>query len=131
MRFRERNEDTDTNKQRIRKLFARTETDPLFMLQPPLTSLVEIPNFYAFNRVQAMQGDLPLLEHFGGPGSPVHCLAWVDDEVTEALVTRAPAGTRFIFVNMGADEDEAARWLDWGRTLDAPEEACRKRGESC
>ncbi len=77
----------------------------------------KIRNFYAFNRVQARQGYLPILDHFAGPGSPVHCLAWVSDEVIEQLVTRAPAGTRFIFVKMGGEVDEAVRWLEKGRSL--------------
>jgi len=77
----------------------------------------KIRNLYGFNRVSAKRGYLPLLEHFAGQGSPVHCLAWVADDVTETLVTRAAAGTRFIFVKMGGDDDEAARWLEMGRRL--------------
>ncbi len=77
----------------------------------------KIRNFYGFNRVEARRGYLPLLEHFVGPGSPVHCLAWVADDVIEQLVTRAPAGTRFIFVKMGGDDDEATLWLERKRML--------------
>jgi hypothetical protein len=77
----------------------------------------KIKNFYGFNRIQSKRGYLPLLEYFGGPTGPVHCLAWLSDEVIEELVTRAPAGTRFIFQQMGGDDASAAKWLAKGRTL--------------
>lgn len=77
----------------------------------------KLRNFYAFNRVQARQGYLTILDHFAGPDAPVHCLAWVSDEVIEQLITRAPAGTRFIFVRMGGEEDEAIRWIERNRRL--------------
>ena len=76
-----------------------------------------IRNFYGFNRVQAKHGYLPILEHFAGPAAPVHCLAWIPDNVTEQLITLAPAGTRFIFIRMGGEADEAARWLAHCRML--------------
>jgi hypothetical protein len=34
---------------------------------------------------------------------------WVEDEIIEELVTKAPAGTRFVFVRMSGDDEEAAR----------------------
>jgi len=74
-----------------------------------------IPNFYAFNRVPAKQGNHglePLLEHLGGADGPVHVLAWLSDEVTEGLIQQAPEGTRFIFAKMGVDADTAAAWLE-------------------
>ncbi len=91
----------------------------------------KIPNFYAFNRVQAKKGYLPILDHFAGPGSPVHCLAWVSDEVIEQLVTRAPAGTRFIFVRMGGEVDEAVRWLEKGRALGKGLQYDEANGSQC
>lgn len=77
----------------------------------------KIRNFYAFNRVQARHGYQPILDHFAGSDAPVHCLAWIPDEVLAQLIERAPAGTRFIFVRMGGEENEAARWVEWGRSL--------------
>jgi hypothetical protein len=77
----------------------------------------KIKNFYGFNRVASKRGYLPLLEYFGGPNAPVHCLAWLSDEVIEELVTKAPAGTRFIFQQMGGDDETAAKWLAKGRAL--------------
>ena len=77
----------------------------------------KVRNFYGFNRVQAKRGYLPLLDHFAGPEAPVHCLAWVADDVIEQLVTQAPPGTRFTFKRMGGNDDDAARWLDRGRAL--------------
>ncbi len=75
-------------------------------------SFQKIPNFYAFNRVSSGKGYLPLLDHFAGEGSPVHVLAWLSDEQTAELLARAPAGTRFIFNLMGAEEPDAQAWLD-------------------
>ncbi|MFH1021142.1 MAG: uroporphyrinogen decarboxylase family protein [Pseudomonadota bacterium] len=77
----------------------------------------KINNFYGFNRVASKRGYLPLLEHFGGPSGPVHCLAWLSEETVEQLVARAPAGTRFIFVQLGPDDEAGARWLARGRAL--------------
>ena len=77
----------------------------------------KIRNFYGFNRVRSKHGYLPLLEHFVGPAAPVHCLAWITDDEIEQLVTQAPAGTRFIFQQMGPDDEFAARWLAQGRAL--------------
>lgn len=82
-------------------------------------SFNKIRNWYGFNRVQAKRGYLPILDHFAGPGSPVHCLAWVSDEGMEQLMTRAPAGTRFIFVLAGAEGHAVPDWLARGRSLDA------------
>ena len=77
----------------------------------------KIPNFYAFNRVQSKHGYLPILDHFAGPDAPVHCLAWMSDEAIEQLVTRAPAGTRFIFVHAGDDDKATHEWLARGAAL--------------
>ncbi len=77
----------------------------------------KIRGFYGFNRVQSKRGYLPILEHFSGPTAPVHCLAWISDEALEQLVTRAPAGTRFVFVHSGPDDETADAWLARGRTL--------------
>jgi hypothetical protein len=78
----------------------------------------KIRNLYAFNRVKSKRGYLPLLDHFAGPGAPVHCLAWVADDEMEQLVARAAAGTRFIFQHMGTDDEAAVvRWLDRCRAL--------------
>jgi hypothetical protein len=75
----------------------------------------EIPNFYAFNRVPAKQGKrgfAPMLEELAGPDGPVHVLAWISDEQTEALVREAPAGTRFVFAKKGVGPEDAAAWLE-------------------
>ena len=77
----------------------------------------KINNLYGFNRVSSKRGYLPLLEHFAGPAGPVHCLAWVPEDIMEQLITQAPAGTRFIFTNMNADDEAAAEWLAKGRSL--------------
>jgi len=77
----------------------------------------KIRNLYGFNRVASKQGYLPLLEHFAGPNGPVHCLAWLSDETIEQLITQAPAGTRFIFLQMGPDDETGAAWLARGREL--------------
>jgi len=79
-----------------------------------------IRNFYGFNRVQSKRGYLPILDHFSGPGGPVHCLAWLDDDAIGQLFARAPAGTRFVFVQMGGDDDAAAQWLARWRALASP-----------
>ena len=71
----------------------------------------KIRHFYGFNRVASKRGYLPILEHFAGPDAPVHCLAWMEDAVIEHLLAQAPAGTRFLFVKMGGDDDDASRWL--------------------
>jgi hypothetical protein len=76
-------------------------------------SFRKIPNFCAFNRVAAKRGYLPLLDHFAGPGSPVHVLAWVADDQIAGLLRAAPVGTRFIFVRMGTESPSEGRaWLD-------------------
>ena len=100
----------ERNKQLARDLFAGTADRHAFQYQPTLIPLTEvgdytlsdtfggigmhccadaehqfpgfnkIRNFYAFNRVQSKHGYRPILEHFGGPGAPVHCLAWGADD---------------------------------------------------
>lgn len=71
----------------------------------------EIPGWYAFNRVPAQKGIEPILEHFSGPDSPVHCLAWINDEKTDWLIQNAAPGTRFIFSFFGSTEEQK-RWFD-------------------
>jgi len=80
-------------------------------------SFTKIPNLYGFNRVQAQQGWLPILEHFAGPGSPTHVLDWIADEAIAQLLAQAPSGTRFIFQKTIDDIDEAKAWLDGMRAL--------------
>jgi len=77
----------------------------------------KINNFYGFNRVAAKRGYLPLLEHFSGPETPVHCLAWISDEEIAELIARASKGTRYIFVNMGMENNDALRWLEYVSAL--------------
>lgn len=60
----------------------------------------EVPNFYAFNRVEAQQGYQPTSEILGGPDGPVLDLAWMDVNTKIQLIQNAPEGTRFIF-NIG------------------------------
>lgn len=77
-----------------------------------------IPGFYGFNRVAAAgRGYGTLLDHFSGPGHPVHVLAWIPEEDIRMLVDNAAEGTRFVFVHMGAEIDEGRRWLDAMRTI--------------
>lgn len=81
-------------------------------------SFKKIKNFYAFNRVKAKQGYLPLLDYFAGPESPVHCLAWLSDREIEELITKAPVGTRFIFVKTDTgDETETKKWLENSKNI--------------
>lgn len=82
----------------------------------------KIPNFYRFNRVQAKHGYMPLLEHFAGPESPVLVLAGLSEEMIKELITNASQGTRFIFVNNGADKDTGAQWLENMRKIMARQE---------
>lgn len=74
----------------------------------------KIKNLYGFNRIASKHGYLPLLEHLAGQKGPVHCMAWLSDEVVEQLIAQAPAGTRFIFVHMGADDGTVPLWLTRG-----------------
>lgn len=80
-------------------------------------SFLSIPNFYAFNRVAAQRGYLPILDPLGGPQGPVHVLGWVSAEETEQLIQNAPAGTRFIFNLLGTPLDEARPWLERMRQI--------------
>ncbi len=80
-------------------------------------SFKAIPGFYAFNRVRANRGYLPILDHLAGPGSPTHVIDWIEDEDIEALIGRAPEGTRFIFQRTIDDIDEAKTWLEKMRGL--------------
>jgi hypothetical protein len=73
-------------------------------------SFKKIPGFYGFNRVAARRGYEPILGPFGGEGTPVHTLAWVDVETIKRLSAKAPAGTRFAFVLMGEPPERARRW---------------------
>ncbi len=75
-------------------------------------SFKKIPGFYGFNRVASKQGYEPILKHFSGKGSPVHTLAWVDEDTICRLVQLAPPQTRFAFVLMGEPADKARCWLD-------------------
>ena len=76
-----------------------------------------IPGFYAMNRVSAKRGYLPILDDLAGPDGPVHVLAWIDEETIEQLIRQAPAGTRFVFTQMGADAESAKPWLERMRAL--------------
>ena len=77
----------------------------------------EIPNFYAFNRVPGYRGWEPLLDHFDGPDAPVHVLGWQSVETVVYLLSRASAGTRFIFVHHAQSLEDARIWLDQVRAL--------------
>lgn len=72
----------------------------------------DIPNFYAFNRVAAKHGFLPILKQFGGLAGPTHVLQWISDEQIRELREQAPAGTRFIFCHDVGSIDEGRAWLD-------------------
>jgi len=71
-----------------------------------------IPHFYAFNRVAAKRGYLPILDTLGGPDGPVHVLQWISNEQIRELRTQAPAGTRFIFCHDVTSVDEGRVWLE-------------------
>ena len=63
-------------------------------------SFMKIPNFYAFNRVQVLQSPKGVEDIFpvlAGPHGPVHVIGWQTLEQFEALIRKAPEGTRFIF----------------------------------
>jgi hypothetical protein len=87
-------------------------------------SFRKIPNFYGFNRVQSGAGYLPMLKPLGGPDGPVHVLAWVEEDTIRELLTHAPAGTRFIFNLLGAEEQDAREWLDHMRALAGQRPVC-------
>jgi len=76
-----------------------------------------IPGFYAFNRVAARRGYLPILDDLAGPEGPVHVLAWLDEDTIADLIRNAPLETRFVFTLMDADEDTADAWLERMRAL--------------
>lgn len=91
-------------------------------------SFKKIPGFYGFNRVAAAgRGYATLLDHFSGPGNPVHVLAWVPEDDIRMLIEKADPGTRFVFVLMGAELDEARRWLDAMRRLSPRTDAAEGR----
>jgi hypothetical protein len=77
----------------------------------------EIPGFYAFNRVAAKKGWDPLLEHFAGPRTPVHVLAWISDQDVQRLISNAAPGTRFVFEHSAGSLDDAKLWLERMRRL--------------
>lgn len=79
-------------------------------------SFKKIPNFYGFNRVAGKQGYPALLDHFDGPDSPVHVLAWIEEVDIESLLSRANPQTRFIFCHYPETLDDARRWLDKFKT---------------
>ncbi len=81
-------------------------------------SFQKIPRFYAFNRVKAKRGYLPLLEHFQGVEAPVHVLANLDDKEVRGLLAGAAPGTRFIFNYYAEGASDARDWLDRMRNLD-------------
>jgi len=63
---------------------------------------------------------MTILEDLGGPDGPVHNIAWIDDENIDNLLTRSPAGTRFIFKKKEpASLDDGKAWLEKfrGRSL--------------
>lgn len=72
-------------------------------------SFMNIPNFYALNRVPAVQSPKGIDDIFPvlvGPQAPVHVIAWLPLDKIEDLMRRAPDGTRFIFdVTQGSFED--------------------------
>jgi hypothetical protein len=80
-------------------------------------SFTKIPDFYAFNRVRARRGYLPILDHLAGPGSPAHVIDWIDDDAIASLLRQAPEGTRFIFQKTIDDVDEAKMWIEKMRGL--------------
>ncbi|MBM3499115.1 MAG: hypothetical protein FJX74_10645 [Armatimonadetes bacterium] len=69
-----------------------------------------IPNLYGFNRVAGKQGWDTLLEHFDGPGAPVHVLGFMGEDQMMRLIDRATEGTRFVFVHDTGDAEEGRRW---------------------
>lgn len=59
-----------------------------------------------------MAGFQAALEHLGGPDRPVFVLGWVNDDMVESLVRRAPTGTRFIFQQTVEDMDAGKAQLE-------------------
>ncbi len=80
-------------------------------------SFKKIPNFYGFNRVAGKMGYPSLLDYFNDAQSPVHVLAWLEDEDIKHLVTNAGPDTRFIFCKYCETIDEGKAWLDQSRAL--------------
>jgi hypothetical protein len=76
-------------------------------------SFRKIPNFYAFNRVSAKRGYMPLISSFAGQTFPVHCLCWMGPQEMRELVRGADPAMRFVFVRLGCDEpcDAVREWL--------------------
>jgi hypothetical protein len=80
-------------------------------------SFRKIPGFYAFNRVAARRGYLPLLERLSGRDAPVHVLSWREGQDLRDLIAAAPGGTRFIMVLGNATAETAKPWLASMRAL--------------
>jgi len=86
-----------------------------------LESFRKIPGFYAYNHVATETGYETLLEHFPAADDPVHVLGYweMDDEVVENLVRSGSPHMRFIFSRDAMAEDEAKRWLEKMRRIEA------------
>ena len=78
----------------------------------------KIPNFYAFNRVPTKKGweEDNAMETLGGPSGPV-MIPLASSDTIPLMLQKAPSGTRFVFLDLGAASvDEARRWLDESQT---------------
>jgi hypothetical protein len=80
-------------------------------------SFKKIPNFYAFNRVSAKYGFMPIIEQFSEVNSPVHVLAWISEDEIAQLIKCANSHTRFIFNLINASPEEAKPWYEQMRKL--------------
>jgi hypothetical protein len=80
-------------------------------------SFKKIPNFYAFNRVSAKKGFMPLIERFTEVNSPVNVLAWIPEDDITQLIKNANSNGRFIFNLVDATPEEAKPWYERMRKL--------------
>ena len=81
-------------------------------------SFKKIPNFYAFNRVEAAEGYAPLLKHFAGPEDPVHVLCQMDDETVEMLIHEGSPDMRYIFTCDQMNKEDSKKWLEKMRRIE-------------
>ncbi len=76
-------------------------------------SFLEIPNFYAFNRVPAGgKGFETSVDAFGGKKGPALSLAWIDEATIERLIRNSPETARFIFHASFDEIGQAKSWFE-------------------
>jgi len=77
-------------------------------------SFRKIPNFYAFNRVEARRGYLPVVEHWGAAGrsGPVFSQAWMAPEKVGELLRHSAPGMRWSFTYSAGSLEDAKAGMD-------------------